>query len=313
MKIVITFILLLFYVNSLSAQPAFKVIPLGVKGGADESNLSCYMVAAAGTEDYISLDAGTINAGIQKALAKHLLKGSAEAVLRNQIKGYLVSHGHLDHVAGLVLNSPEDAAKNIYAMPYTKEILKEKYFTTGSWSNFSDEGMNPLNKYHYVLLDSAKEIPLAHTGMFVTAFPLSHGNPYKSTAFLIRQKENYLLYLGDTGPDEIEHTHNLHDLWLYIAPLVKSKKLKAIFIECSFPDAQPGNRLFGHLNPQWLMKEMNELSLLTGTVTLTNFPIVITHIKPAGNHEAEIKKELSSSNHLHLKIIFATQSQQILF
>ncbi len=313
MKAVFSLVILLLYFNSLSAQYSFKVIPLGVKGGADESNLSCYMLAAAGTDEYVCLDAGTINAGLQKAIAAHLLKGKTEEILRVHIKGYLISHGHLDHVAGLVLNSPDDAPKNIYAMPYTKEILKEKYFTAGNWSNFTDEGPGPLNKYHYVLLDSAKEIPLAQTTMFVTAFPLSHGNPYKSTAFLIRQKEDYILYLGDTGPDEIEHSAYLHELWQYIAPLIRTKKLKAVFIECSFPDAQPDNRLFGHLNPHWLMKEMNDLSLLTGPENLNNFPIVITHIKPAGNHEAEIKKQLADANHLHLKLIFATQSKQMVF
>ncbi len=40
--------------------PAFTVVPLGVKGGLDESNLSSYLVAAGGTDEYIALDAGTL-------------------------------------------------------------------------------------------------------------------------------------------------------------------------------------------------------------------------------------------------------------
>jgi len=42
-------------------RPAFSVIPLGVRGGLDESNLSAYLVAAKGSEDYISLDAGPLH------------------------------------------------------------------------------------------------------------------------------------------------------------------------------------------------------------------------------------------------------------
>jgi len=69
---------LVLWVNtSIDAQqkqsPAFKVIPLGVRGGLDESNLSAYLVAAGGTNDYICLDAGTLHHGIEKAIASHLL------------------------------------------------------------------------------------------------------------------------------------------------------------------------------------------------------------------------------------------------
>ncbi|MDD2794146.1 MAG: 3',5'-cyclic-nucleotide phosphodiesterase, partial [Sediminibacterium sp.] len=38
-------------------QPAFDVVPLGVLGGIDESNLSAYLVSVAGTSAYIGLDA----------------------------------------------------------------------------------------------------------------------------------------------------------------------------------------------------------------------------------------------------------------
>jgi len=312
MKVIPFFFACLFGAAAF-AQHSFKIIPLGVKGGGDESDLSSYMLAVAGTENYVCLDAGTIRAGLKLSVETHALQGSVEALLRNNIKGYLISHGHLDHVAGLILNSPDDSMKNIYCMPYVKDIFKEKYFTAGPWSNFSDEGEVPLNKYHYVVLDTAKEVPLAHTNMFVTAFPLSHGNPYKSTAFLVRHNEDHILYLGDTGPDDIEHSDDLMAVWKDIAPLIKTKKLKAIFIECSFPDEQPDDKLFGHLNPRWLMMELDRLTLITGDRALKNFPVVITHIKPGGNHEQQIKKQLAAENHLGIKLIYAEQGKALLF
>jgi 3',5'-cyclic-nucleotide phosphodiesterase len=39
----------------------------GVKGGIDETNLSAYLLAPVNTQNYICLDAGTINAGIEKS------------------------------------------------------------------------------------------------------------------------------------------------------------------------------------------------------------------------------------------------------
>ncbi|HTE11004.1 MAG TPA: 3',5'-cyclic-nucleotide phosphodiesterase [Chitinophagaceae bacterium] len=298
----------------ITSKPSFKVVPLGVKGGSDESNLSSYMLAAAGSKDYICLDAGTLHYGIQKAIDAKIFRGAVTTILKNNIKGYLISHPHLDHVAGLIINSPDDTSKNIYALPFCTEVLKEKYFSWKSWANFADDGEKPvLNKYHYKVLAPEEETPIAHTSLAVTAFQLTHSNPYKSTAFLIRSSDAYLLYLGDTGADTTEHTNNLQLLWQRIAPLIKEKKLKAIFIEVSFDNAQPDKLLFGHLTPRLLMQEMDVLAGLTGLGSLSNFPIVITHEKPGGNRENLIKKQLLQLNHHKLHLIFPRQATVLSF
>ena len=294
------------------SPPSFKIIPLGVKGGIDESNLSSYVLAVEGTEEYVCLDAGTLHYGIQKAIAAGIWKGDATELLKNKVKGYLISHGHLDHLSGLVTNSPDDSAKPIYAMAPCIEVLKEKYFSWKSWANFANEGEKPaLGKYHYVVLQQATALPLEQTSMSVIAFTLSHSNPYQSTAFLIRHQEEYVLYLGDTGADEIEKANNLRMLWQEVSPLITTKKLKGIFIEVSFSNEHPNQSLFGHLTPRLLMNEMNVLSEFTGEKALKGFPILITHMKPAGNREAVIKKQLSESNQLGLKLIFPEQAKLI--
>ena len=55
--------------NASISTNGFKVIPLGVKGGLDESNLSAYLVAASGSDQFICLDAGTIYKGLELAAA----------------------------------------------------------------------------------------------------------------------------------------------------------------------------------------------------------------------------------------------------
>ena len=305
-------VLLLFLTlqGKCQASPTFKVIPLGVKGGSDESNLSSYMLAPEGSNSYVCLDAGTIQYGIEKAVETHIFKTTSSNVLRNYIKGYLISHAHLDHIAGLILNSPDDTVKNIYGLPYCLDILKEKYFNWKSWANFANEGDKPqLNQYHYIYVASDKETGIENTQLHVRAFPLSHSYPYQSTAFLVRFRSSYLLYLGDTGADEIEKAENLHVLWEEIAPLISAKKLKGIFIEVSFPDQQPLKQIFGHLTPTLLMGEMDKLCKLTCREAMKNFKLIITHIKPAGNHEAEIKKQLRQLNKLNIHLIFPQQAQ----
>jgi 3',5'-cyclic-nucleotide phosphodiesterase len=302
--------------NAIIAQKnnahTFKVIPLGVYGGTHESNLSSYMLAVKNTDDYVCLDAGVLHDGIEKAIQQKNLTGNAGDVLKKDIKGYLISHPHLDHVAGLIINSPDDTSKNIYALPFTINTIEEKYFSWKSWANFGDEGEKPvLKKYHYVDLTEGAETALANTKMFVRAFELSHGNPYQSTAFLVRCDSSYVLYLGDTGADTIEHSNKLQLLWNAIAPLIQRGQLKGVFIEVSFPDEQPLNKLFGHLTPALLMNEMKALSAVTGVPVLTKVPVVITHIKPTGNNEMLIKKELRQQNDLMLKLIFPKQGSII--
>jgi cAMP phosphodiesterase len=295
----------------IKSEASFKIVPLGVKGGIDESNLSAYMVAAAGTNNYICLDAGTLHYGIEKAISNGAFNISAEQVLRRYIKDYFISHAHLDHIAGLIINSPDDTAKNIYALASCIKTIQNDYFTWESWANFADEGEAPqIKKYHYEVLMPDSIIAIKNTAMTVRVFPLSHSN-LTSTAFLVRSNDAYILYLGDTGPDEIEKSHNLHNLWVAIAPLIKAKKLKAIMIETSFPDEQPDKTLFGHLTPHWLMNEMNNLAALTGKDQLKGLNIIITHVKPPQLSINKLKAQLQTENNLKLNLIFPEQGKAI--
>jgi 3',5'-cyclic-nucleotide phosphodiesterase len=287
--------------------PSFHIVPLGVLGGINESDLSAYMAAPIGSNNYICLDAGTLRSGIDKAIANHAFNIPAERVLKEDIKGYCISHSHLDHLAGLLINSPDDTAKNIYAFADCIEVFKTNYFTWKSWANFADQGETPaLKKYTYKVLSPGKEIPLENTDMQVTAYPLSHSN-LTSTAFLLKNKDSYLLYLGDTGCDELEKSQNLKTLWQVISPLVKAHQLKAIMIEVSFPDEQPDKSLFGHLTPRLLMQELNVLAGYSGTNALQNFNILVTHLKPPANHIQQIKQQLKAENKLGLKLIYPQQ------
>ncbi|HEY4336699.1 MAG TPA: 3',5'-cyclic-nucleotide phosphodiesterase [Puia sp.] len=300
--------------QSAGAPPAFTVIPLGVRGGLDESNLSAYLVAATGSQDYISLDAGTLYAGLQKAVDNGLFAQPPGVVLRSRVKGYFISHPHLDHVAGLIINSPDDSAKNIYGLPACLTTIQDKYFSWKSWANFGDEGEKPqLRKYHYVPMEPRQEVPADHTPLFVQAFPLSHGRPFESTAFLVRNGDQYLLYLGDTGADSVEGTDNLHELWTAVAPLVRKGALHAIFIEVSFPNEQPVKSLFGHLTPALLQQEMKALGRLAGADAFRHLPIVITHRKPVGNQEEAIRRQLETDNPLPLKLVFPRQGERLEF
>lgn len=304
-------ILLQSQINGQSNN-GFKVIPLGVKGGLDESNLSAYLVSANGSDQYICLDAGTIYKGLELAAANKLFNSlNPSSIQQQQIKGYFISHAHLDHTAGLIMNSPNDNTKNLYGLASVLEVFKKNYFTWSAWANFGNEGETPiLNKYTYQTLVPTKEIAIDNTDLFVTPFVLSHVQPYESTAFLVRHQNSYLLYLGDTGADKVEKSQQLAALWKAIAPLIMNKQLKGIFIEVSFDNSIPEKALFGHLTPNLLMQEMGKLNQLSNG-TLKNTPLYVTHIKPCDDCETKIKSEIQKANQISLNIFYPSQARLI--
>lgn len=299
---------ILFSLSVFAQKSSFEVVPLGVYGGSDERNLSAYLVAPIGTKEYVCLDAGTIHAGIEKAIEKGTFSETSSTILRQYIKGYCISHAHLDHVSGLIINSPADSTKTVYAISSCMEKMQNHYFNDQTWANFGDAGLGkPLKKYHFETLTFGKIIPISNTTMTVQAFPLSHVNPYESSAFLIKKDNNAILYLGDTGPDAVEKSTNLADLWKAIAPSIQKQELKAIFIEVSFPNEQPDTLLFGHLTPQHLMKEMQVLAAITGKEALQKCKIIITHLKLPITSVEKTKQQLAVPNDLGLTFVFPEQ------
>ncbi|MGE8426855.1 MAG: MBL fold metallo-hydrolase [Sphingobacterium sp.] len=311
MKKIMLSILTVFTCIACHAQH-FDLVPLGIYGGEQEDNLSAYLVGTPRDTAFLCLDAGTINTGIRKAIALKSLNGSVETILHNQIKGYFISHGHLDHLSGLIINSPADSKKNIFAIDPVLQILQNHYFITDTWINFGDQGQKPiLGKYHYNSLQEGLEMQVPNTALSLTAYELSHVNPYKSSAALVRHDNHYLLYLGDTGADRVEKSDQLDKLWNKIAPLIKNKQLNSILIEVSFPNNQPENLLFGHLTPNLLLEELLKLKEKTGLKNLEGLNIVVTHRKPNGDNPEIIKNELLKNNPLKVNYIFPEQGKKI--
>jgi len=298
-----------------SQNLAFDIVPLGVYGGSHEGNLSAYLIGEYNTNQYVCFDAGTIGSGIKKAIEKGTFTTTEKDVLKNYIKGYFITHGHLDHNSGLIINSPSDAKKPIYGFDFVIDIYKKHYFINDTWINFANQGQQPiLNKYTYEYLNEGVPVTLKNTSLSVTSYVLDHVKPYKSSAALIKNKNNeYVLYLSDTGADRIENSDQLKKLWATVAPLINDNKLKALMIEVSFPNAQPEHLLFGHLTPKLLQEELKSLASLTKKNALNNLNVIITHIKPEGNNEQIIHQELQSYNPYHVNYIFPKQGEKLSF
>ncbi|QTV05731.1 MBL fold metallo-hydrolase [Faecalibacter bovis] len=303
----------LFFGHIIGYGQSLEIVPLGVYGGSDESNLSSYLVAETKTNQYISMDGGTIYSGIKKAIEKETFTTDISTVLKEYIKGYFISHGHLDHLGGMIINSPEDSKKPIYGTAEMIDVLKQNYFTNAAWANFGSEGEAPIiNKYHYQKYKHLDTFSVEGTNLKAKIYELSHVNPWKSAAIKVATKTQSLIYFGDTGADRIEQTNHLEEVWKDIAPEIKSGKLKTIMLEVSFPSTQPDHLLFGHLTPKLFMEEMHKLAIYVGKKQMKGLNIIVTHIKPKGDNEKIIKKELNELNDLGLNFIYPQQGERII-
>lgn len=301
-----------FGISMIASAQNIQIVPLGVYGGSNESNLSSYLIGEETTNSYLALDAGTILSGINKAIEKGTFEEQNNKILKNYIKGYFISHGHLDHLSGMIINSPEDSNKPIYGISETISVLKNKYFTNDAWANFANEGESPiLNKYYYKYAEIGIPFTIEGTNFTGTIYELSHVNPLKSSAILVENGSNAVLYFGDTGADRIEKTQNLSTIWKAISPKIKSGKLKTMMLEVSFPNSQPEKLLFGHLTPKLMNEELDELAKEVGKSRLKGLTIIVTHIKPKDDYEQKIKDELLKDNPYNINYIFPQQGERI--
>lgn len=142
-----------------------------------------------------------------------------------------------------------------------------------------------------------------------------------SSAFLVSRRNvstASILYLGDTGPDDIEKIplpnnqtstpRYLEQMWKEVAPLVVNGELKAIFIEASYVNDRADNLLFGHLTPKWLLKE---LRVLKGSRSMKNVKIVVTHIKPEKGARETIMKQLKEGGGDDFTFVLPEQGEAI--
>jgi 3',5'-cyclic-nucleotide phosphodiesterase len=292
-----------------------------------ETNLSGYAISPKGSADFVALDAGSLLGGLIQVEQESGLdvKESkfipAATMLKEGIKAYLITHPHLDHCAGLVINSTADTKKPILATGFTIDAMRDHLFNWKIWPNFGSEGKKPrLNIYAYQRLKEGKQVAIPKTAMRVEAFLLSHPGDYLSTAFLLESNGVYLLYVGDTAPDVLSPKKRLAKVWERIAPLIRHRKLAAIFIESSCIDSNEECALYGHLTPQFLMQEMHHLASLVdpgkASTSLSGLKVVVTHIKETllrGPSAKEIiEQELTRQNDLGISFLFPSQGQKLL-
>ncbi|KAJ7771789.1 cyclic-AMP phosphodiesterase [Mycena metata] len=259
----------------------FDLVVVGEGGGPDETNLSAYLFKpsdASWDDGIVALEAGSGQGTLQRLLQRdpHLFntpdqsstraKPYTAAEIYSLVRCFLISHAHLDHVNSLVLSAGSlgGPRKRLCAAKQTLADL-ESVFADRIWPNLASWNEDDDDhKLLYTMLGMNDTYDPLIPNISVRSFPVSHGHNeggnYDSTAFFIRHDTGHeFLFFGDLEPDTLSLSPQTINVWRAAAPKIPAS-LSTIFIECSWPSSRSDDTLYGHLNPEHLVAELEALA-----------------------------------------------------
>ncbi|MCK6479795.1 MAG: 3',5'-cyclic-nucleotide phosphodiesterase [Planctomycetes bacterium] len=230
-----------------------RIRVLGTSGGCSAGcPPSAYLV-----DGRLAVDAGAL------ATALTLEEQSA-------VEDVLLTHSHLDHVRDLPLmvinGNRSETPLRVHGLPSTLEAVRTHLFNRQIWF---EAFTIPVPMIAALPLPAGEE---RRIGPYrVTGFPMHH--TIETQGFLVDDGRGAVFIAGDTDDPDC------------LAPVVAAagKRLRAVFLEASFPDDQAEFATHtGHLTPRGLGRAARAVP--------PGVPVLATHMKPG--HEAAIAAEI---------------------
>ncbi len=198
----------------------------------------------------VALDAGALTASLT-------LEEQAK------VRAIIVTHSHMDHIASLpflvenVFGRTQGAIEVVAPADVTA-LLKNHLFNDAIWPDFTRIPNHLLPAVTFRVIET--RTPVRIGGLTAIAIPVSHVVP--TFGYVISDGTSSVVFSSDTGPTE--------ELW-EVARATPS--LKAIFVECSFPDSMERIAdVSKHLTPASLKAEMEKFP--------PGVPVKLYHMKP---------------------------------
>jgi cAMP phosphodiesterase len=193
------------------------------------------------------------------------------------IDDILITHSHFDHVKDVplladLLVGRRKRPVRVHASRECARTLRESVFNDELWPDFTriPDAKRPV--LEIVPFDPAK--PFRVGKYRVSPVPVSH--PVESVGYVLSDGKASVAFSGDTGPTT--------RLWKRIN--AEPRRLKAIFVELSFPSRLQGLAdVSGHLTPTTLASELTKIDR-------DGQPVLLYHLKPA--FMAELQRELKA-------------------
>ncbi len=230
-------------------------------------HLTCFVV-----DDCVAIDAGS-------------LAFSATAAHRERVRDVVLTHAHLDHIAGLPLFIDDLFATltkpvRIHATQDVIDTLEKHIFNWSVYPRFSEltNDYGPVMEYRAFL--PGNEISICH--LMVTPVEVNHLVP--AAGFIFTDQYTKIALSGDTA--------EMDEFWAAVNQLTD---LSALFVECAFPESMRGlAEVSHHLTPKRLAAELEKFEV-------ERCPVYAINLKPM--YREEIIGELTQIKQRDIKIL----------
>ena len=228
------------------AGPTMKIRVLGAFGGEGPGRRSTAFLV----NDRVLVDGGTVS-------------GSLSVPEQLDVEHALISHGHLDHVAGLAyLTETLACCSRPHPVTFASiepvvTALQGSVFNNVLWPDFSTLPPGaPVVQFRTLVEGTEQRVGDLH----VTPVGVSHTVP--TAGFIVHDGRSGFIYSGDTGPTDA--------LWQAARGL---PGIRAVILECAFPNRLGRIAEFAkHMTPDLIQREIDKLP--------PDVPVWIFHIKP---------------------------------
>lgn len=209
------------------------------------------------------------------------------------IEHALVSHSHLDHIAGLAYLTETlalceaERPLTIASLEPVVAALRTSIFNDTVWPDFTrlPTPGRPVLRFRALTEDAEQRVG----DHWVTPVPVTHTVP--TSGFIVHDGTSALIYSGDTGPTDA--------LWKAARELTE---LRAVILECAFPNRLAGlAEIARHMTPELIRRELDKMP--------EDVPVLIFHVKP--QFYDEIGEELGAIG--SARIAMAEQDKTYLF
>jgi ribonuclease BN (tRNA processing enzyme) len=184
--------------------------------------------------------------------------GDAE---RSNVRDIVLTHAHLDHIAGLPLFIDDQFSDltepvRVYATPEVIRILERDIFNWSIYPRFSELHNEHGPVIEYVSFSSDGNFDVK--GLNFRSISVNHNVP--CSGFVVSDSDGSIAITGDTA--------EMQNFW---HTLCEVSNLRAILIECSFPDrlGELAARAF-HLTPSSMARQLELMPDIDAEIYIIN-------------------------------------------
>ena len=209
-------------------------------------HLACFIV-----DDSVALDAGSLAMG-------------TNSIQKKGVRDVVLTHAHLDHIAGLPLFIDDLFASvkrtiKVHATREVIEILERDIFNWSIYPRFSELRNENGVVMEYVPFEPEMDFQVKH--LQIKAIGVNHKVP--AVGFIVSDGRSRIAMSSDTAAME--------RFWEVVN---EQADLSAVLVECAFPDELAAlAELSHHLTPSGLRREISKLKK-------ADCPVYVINIKP---------------------------------